>query len=123
MFASSADSSIRQMMRALLPFTTGLFLCATLCGADEIDFQRDIQPIFAEHCLECHGRDKAKGGLTLTTRDAVLKELESGAYGVVPGKIDRSELIQRLVTPEPDDVMPPKKKTRGRGAREMEVVV
>src|SRR2546421_892112 len=30
-----------------------------------IDFDRDIRPIFSERCYECHGTDKAKGGLRL----------------------------------------------------------
>ncbi|WP_075090005.1 hypothetical protein [Verrucomicrobium spinosum] len=32
------------------------------------DFDRDVRPILAEHCLECHSLDKAKGGLALTTK-------------------------------------------------------
>ena len=70
----------------------------------------DVQRIFAEHCLECHGPDKAKGGLTFTSRDAVLKELESGARAVVPGDLQQSELIARILTEDKDDKMPPKKK-------------
>src|SRR5688500_16739649 len=109
------------MIRVVRPIAAGL-LSAMLCAADEIDFQRDIQPIFSEHCLECHGMDKAKGGLTLTTREGALKELESGAHGVVPGKVEESELIRRLVTTEADDVMPPKKKAKRPGAREIELL-
>ncbi|MBM4270269.1 MAG: hypothetical protein FJ144_27300, partial [Deltaproteobacteria bacterium] len=35
-------------------------------SAGEIDFARDIQPIFRDHCYECHGSEKRKGGLRLT---------------------------------------------------------
>jgi len=70
----------------------------------------DVQRIFAEHCLECHGPDKAKGGLTLTSRDAALKELESGARAVVPGDVKQSELLLRILSTDPDEQMPPKKK-------------
>jgi hypothetical protein len=109
-------------MRASLAIPLNLFISSVLATASEIDFQRDIQPIFAEHCLECHGPDKAKGGLTLTTRAGALKELESGAHGVVPGKVEESELIARLVTSEADDVMPPKKKSKRPSAREIELL-
>lgn len=67
-----------------------LFLCllglfVPLLGkAGSIDFQRHIQPIFAEYCLECHGTDTAKGGLSLTSLKAATKTLESGAQGVFP---------------------------------------
>jgi len=109
-------------MRASLAIPFGFLLTPMLVAAGEIDFQRDIQPIFAEYCLECHGMDKAKGGLTLTTRAGALKELESGAHGVVPGKVAASELITRLTTTDADEVMPPKKKTRRPGAREIELL-
>ncbi len=108
-----------------VPFAIPLSLILVsplLVAAGEIDFQRDIQPIFSEYCLECHGMDKAKGGLVLTTRAGVLKELESGAHGVVPGNVEKSELITRLTTKEEDDVMPPKKKTKRPGAREIELL-
>ncbi len=40
-----------------------------------VDFDRDVRPIFASHCFECHGPDKAKGGLRLNDRDIALSEL------------------------------------------------
>lgn len=79
-------------------------------AATGVDFQRDIAPIFAEHCLECHGPDKAKGGLVLTSRDEATRKLESGAHAVVPGKPGASEMLARLTTTDEDDVMPPRKK-------------
>src|SRR5688572_24063073 len=77
-----------------------------------VDFQKEIAPIFAEHCLECHGPDKVKGGLNLTTRDGILKELESGGVAVAPGKPDASELIARLLTTDEEEMMPPRKKEK-----------
>ena len=110
-------------MRALPAIPLSLLLLSPmLVVAGEIDFQRDIQPIFSEYCLECHGMDKAKGGLVLTTRAGALKELESGAHGVVPGKVEQSELIARLTTKEDDDLMPPKKKTKRPSARDVELL-
>ncbi len=109
-------------MRAPLVIPLSALLLPAWVGAEEIDFQRDIQPIFAEHCLECHGPDKAKGGLTLTTRAGALKELESGAHGVVPSKVEESELIARLITTEADDIMPPKKKSKRPTIREIELL-
>lgn len=54
-------------------------------------------------CLE--GR-----GLVLTTRDGALKELKSGAKGIVPGDISASAMIERVTTGDLDDRMPPKEK-------------
>ena len=43
-------------------------------GAEAVDFQRDVQPILAERCLRCHGRDTAtlQAGLRLDVRDEAL---------------------------------------------------
>lgn len=76
-----------------------------------VDFARDIQPLFAEHCLECHGPDASKGGLLLTSRDSALKALKSGRHGIIPGNADKSAVIERVLTTDPDDHMPPKGKT------------
>ncbi len=70
----------------------------------------DVQRIFAEHCLGCHGPDDKKGGLALTSRENLFKELESGATAVVPGDLAKSELITRILSKDPDEQMPPKKK-------------
>jgi mono/diheme cytochrome c family protein len=70
----------------------------------------DVQRIFAEHCLECHGPDDKKGGLALTARENLFKELESGAVAVVPGDPAKSELVARILSKDPDEQMPPKKK-------------
>ena len=46
-----------------------------------VDFQREIQPLFAEFCYECHGPDAQKGGLNFTTREGAMKVLESEGEG------------------------------------------
>ena len=65
-------------------------------AADKIRFATDIQPLFAQRCLECHGPDKQKGGLRLDRLDSLLQEQKSGASAVVPGHLDKSEIIRRI---------------------------
>ena len=77
-------------------------------AADKIRFATDIQPLFAQRCLECHGPDKQKGGLRLDRLDSLLKEQKSGASAVVPGHLDKSEIIRRITSDDPDEVMPSK---------------
>ncbi len=89
-------------------FTLLLFVAATAHAAP-VDFARDVQPLFAEHCLECHGPDDSKGGLVLTSRELALKALKSGAHGIIPGKPDESEMIVRLASDDPEEQMPPPK--------------
>lgn len=79
-----------------------------LAGAS-VDFARQVQPFFAEHCLECHGPDDEKGGLVLTSMEGATALLDSGARGIVPGKPEQSEVIRRLLETDPKEMMPPPK--------------
>ncbi|HET7218464.1 MAG TPA: c-type cytochrome domain-containing protein, partial [Vicinamibacterales bacterium] len=64
-------------------------------AAARVDFQRQIQPILAESCLECHSQDKRKGGLSLATYDDLLEGGKDGAV-VRPGNSANSLLLHRL---------------------------
>ncbi|MBI3417528.1 MAG: DUF1549 domain-containing protein [Verrucomicrobia bacterium] len=74
-----------------------------------VRFSRDIQPILAENCFACHGPDtKArKANLRLDTKDGIFANTPKHGRVVVPGKPDQSELWKRIVTTDPDEVMPP----------------
>ncbi len=73
------------------------------------DFNREVRPILADHCFRCHGPDAAarKAGLRLDTLEGATKLLKSGARAVSPGHADESELLARVVSEDPDEVMPP----------------
>jgi len=74
-----------------------------------LSFNRDIRPILSENCFACHGPDSAnrQAGLRLDAFDPATAELDSGSRAVVPEKIDESELVARIVSDDPDAVMPP----------------
>lgn len=74
-----------------------------------VDFNRDIRPILSEHCYTCHGPDegKRKGGLRLDRREDAFRELKSGHRALVAGDPARSTLVSRILTRDPDDLMPP----------------
>lgn len=76
-----------------------------------IDFSRDIRPILSDHCFACHGPDdhERKGRLRFDQRESATQPAKSGAIAIVPGKPDESELLHRVVTQDPDDLMPPAK--------------
>ena len=77
----------------------------------EIDFNRDIRPLLSDRCFHCHGPDQADRQAELRLDisdgdDGAYRE----AYGVVavaPGSLERSEVWQRLISDDPDVVMPP----------------
>ncbi len=74
---------------------------------EPVEFARDIQPIFAKHCISCHGPDMQEGGLRLHGKQAAMQGGDSG-LAIEPGQATKSRLIA-LVTGENEDslTMPP----------------
>ncbi len=72
----------------------------------EISFNRDVRPILSNYCFGCHGPDKhgRQADLRLDDRDAAL---ESDAF--LPGNASESAMIGRILSNDPDSVMPPPK--------------
>ncbi len=92
-----------------LSWLAALALASTaLAATPRIDFAREIQPLLAQHCLDCHGAEKPKGQLMLTRRAHALRGGESGEPALVPGDSARSALLRRLTTDDDNDVMPQK---------------
>ncbi len=73
----------------------------------EIDYLRDIRPIFAEHCTSCHGPEEQESGLRLDDRANLLAGGDWGEPTIVPGKSDESFLVRVVSGEEPDLNMPP----------------
>jgi hypothetical protein len=73
-------------------------------AAEPPQFNRDIRPILAEHCYQCHGPDRLqrKADLRLDERDAAVS---SGA--IAPGKPSDSELVKRILSTDTNESMPP----------------
>ena len=84
----------------------GLLLAVNPCRAG-VDYASEIQPIFAEHCADCHGPDTQKAGLNLMDERIIRSPLKSGRRALIEGDPDASELIRRLTTEDADDRMPP----------------
>jgi len=76
---------------------------ATSAGADAPDFDRQVAPILAGRCLECHSGAEPKGKLDLSRAKSALAGGESGA-AIEAGKPEASNLWQRIAANE----MPPK---------------
>jgi hypothetical protein len=89
-----------------------------------VDFQREIQPILAEHCAKCHGSDPAtrEGDLRLDVRDAALKGGESGEAAIVPGKPDESAVLRRVTSKDADEAMPPASENKPLSSQQIETL-
>lgn len=92
----------RVMSAGSLLASVSVFIPA-VCLAEDVRFNEHIRPILVEHCLECHGPDAEK-------READLRlDIEAGAKEsvIVAGQPDQSELLRRVTSLDPDEVMPP----------------
>jgi Protein of unknown function (DUF1553)/Protein of unknown function (DUF1549)/Planctomycete cytochrome C len=94
-----------------------LFLPAIASGMDvspaEIDFfEKEVRPLLVQRCQTCHGAEKAKGGLRLTSRATLLEGGGSGP-AAVPGKPDESRLV-KAVRHKDSLKMPPKERLADR---------
>ena len=81
-----------------------------LLAADpaQVDFNRDIRPLFESRCYECHGTQKQKSGLRLDRKANALRGGDSGKQAIVAGKSADSPLVQKITSHDPDEMMPPK---------------
>src|SRR6187431_234589 len=80
---------------------------------EEIDFNRDIQPILSENCYHCHGPDAAERKAELRfDEEKSAKARKDGIAAIVPGNSHESTLVERIFSTDPDEVMPTPKSNR-----------
>ena len=74
-------------------------------------FEKRIRPVLVEQCYECHSAEsgKARGGLKVDSRDALVRGGDSGP-SVVAKSLDKSVLYQALLYHDDGWQMPPKGK-------------
>ncbi|MEW6156432.1 MAG: DUF1553 domain-containing protein [Verrucomicrobiota bacterium] len=72
-----------------------------------VSFYDDIKPLLSVHCYKCHGSDKQKGNLQLDTRAHAIAGGKSGKPAIDPGNSQRSEILRRIQSTDPDEQMPP----------------
>ncbi|SHN32956.1 Planctomycete cytochrome C [Cyclobacterium lianum] len=78
---------------------------------DQVSYNFHIRPILSDNCFACHGPDanKREAGLRLDTEEGAYAALQEnpGTHAVVPGKPAESQLIQRIFSTDPAQMMPP----------------
>ena len=109
---------IRQLLFALTGFVR-------LYGDEvAIQFNRDVRPILSENCFFCHGFDEKnrKGGLRLDTFEGATADL--GGYRAVDvSKPHASELLKRIHSNDPEDLMPPPESEKRLSDRDRQVLL
>ncbi len=106
---------------ALLPYrpwsTAGILIFASCFHnnsnreSDKISYNFDIRPILSDKCFKCHGPDAnhREAHLRLDIADSAYAPLHNtkGAFAIVPGHPDRSELLKRVSSSDLSYQMPP----------------
>src|SRR5687768_1657012 len=93
-----------------------LFGCAPSWAADALsdaataerpapDFAREVQPLFKEHCYECHGPQKQRNGYRLDRRSRAF--MGQVRHNIIPGSSTSSRLYRRVLSSEFGAQMPP----------------
>ncbi|MCY2965646.1 MAG: DUF1553 domain-containing protein [Planctomycetota bacterium] len=91
-------------------------------AGQRLRFSRDIRPLLSNVCYSCHGVDESarKAGLRLDIFEKAIAPADSGDVAIVPGKPDESELIRRIFSEDPADMMPPPASNKTLSAAEKE---
>ena len=100
------------MTTSLFRFALTLFVASaslsliairTAEASETIEFNRDIRPILSDNCFYCHGPDKnhREADLRLDIRE------EAVAKAITPSKPMESKLIERILSQDSSEVMPP----------------
>jgi hypothetical protein len=77
----------------------------------KIDFNLHVKPILSDRCYACHGPDNnsRKANLRLDTEEGAFAKIgeEKDHHAIVAGNLNKSSVYHRLVTSDPNQMMPP----------------
>ncbi|MFD2587357.1 DUF1553 domain-containing protein [Croceitalea marina] len=94
---------------------------------EQVDFNQDVKPILSDKCFACHGPDKAKisAGLQLHEAEAAYAELieSPGKVAIKPGNLKKSEVYHRILSEDPDYIMPSPESHLSLTAREKAILI
>ncbi|KAF0179490.1 MAG: hypothetical protein FD161_1330 [Limisphaerales bacterium] len=106
--AVPASPPFSALVAALIALAGTVAVTAATGAPAPVDFAREVRPLLVKRCLACHDAEHAKGGLRLDSREAALRGGKSRQPTLVPGAPAKSELVKRITTHDPDELMPPK---------------
>jgi hypothetical protein len=96
----------KKLLIVLLTFVGAGLLFTFSTHRSHVDFNTEVKPIFNKKCITCHGGVKRKAGFSLLFRSDALAKNKSGKPAIIPYEPEKSELIRRITTNDPEDRMP-----------------
>ena len=112
-----ALASLRWMLAAVAAFVT--VGAGSRVAADEIDYHRDVYPIFEAYCVGCHTQDEAQGGLVMESFGELMTGGDSG-LAITTGSAASSRLYL-MAAGKLEPVMPPDD-MEGPSADELQII-
>jgi len=95
----------------------------TALAQDTIDYNFDVKPILSDRCFLCHGFDEAHRAakLRLDTPEGAFTPLD-GKAPIVPGDAEASEVWKRIISDDPNTVMPTPESHLSLNSKEKEII-
>lgn len=94
---------------------------------DKLDYNEHVKPILSDKCFACHGPDQAKqkASLRLDMAEMAFASLKEnpGKVAIDPGNLAGSEFFHRIMSSDPDYMMPTPKSHLSLTATEKAVLV
>ncbi len=95
---------LRPLLLALAP------LAPVLAAEGPVSYAFEVRPILSDKCFACHGPDagKREADLRLDTAEGAFAPLkDSPGSAIVPGDPEKSVAWQRILSKDPEQMMPP----------------
>jgi hypothetical protein len=87
-------------------FVLAFFLLAAPLRGEDVDYQKDIKPIFAAKCAACHGAIHQEADLRLDAGKLIHQGSENGSV-IDLAAPKNSKLLARVLAEDADERMPP----------------
>ncbi len=118
----SMVSRLALWIRLALNPIMACWLCVAGTAAEPIDFGTQIQPLFAEHCYDCHGPSLQESNFRLDLRERALAGGDLDSAPIVAGQSDASPLVDYVSGKHDALVMPPEGEGEPLSAEQVEVL-
>ena len=123
---TAQQAAILDLMRATSLFSLFLLFSTILkvecvfgdepnqASAQTLRFNKDVRPILSSACYRCHGFDAKtrEANLRLDAAEGAFQVRDSGKAAIAPGNLTDSLVWERIVSTDPDLVMPPPSSNR-----------
>ena len=110
---------LRRFLSVLVP------IAPLPASGERVSYAYEVRPILSDKCFACHGPDAAKreAGLRLDTAEGAMAPLkDSAGSALVPRDPEKSLAWQRIISKDPEQVMPPPSSHLALSAEEQETL-